>query len=92
MHPITSSQTGHQKSLSQEPYIYECTRPGCGYRIWRDEKAETGEHRFDLKCPKCHSREFRCLGQGDVPETFEVSVPTSILDLDNINPIDLGTN
>ncbi len=21
-------------------YVYECTRPGCGYKIWRDDKGE----------------------------------------------------
>ena len=87
-----AGKTGHHGALTGEPYVYECTRLGCGYRIWRDEKAEAGEHRFDLKCPKCHNREFRCLGKGDVPETFEVGVPTPTLDFDDINPIDLGTN
>ena len=87
----THHETVHHKALREEPYIYECTRPGCGYRIWRDDKAGEGEHRFDLKCPKCHNREFRCLGKGDLPKTFDVIIPTPTIDLDNINPIDLGT-
>src|SRR5258707_134929 len=57
----TISRAGQQQS-SDTTYIFECTRPGCGYRIPREEKAEVGSLRFDLKCPKCHHREFKCLG------------------------------
>jgi hypothetical protein len=91
-HRRSGAEIVHHKALNEEPYVYECTRPGCGYRIWRDDKAGEGEHRFDLKCPKCHNKEFRCLGKGDVPKTFEASIPISTLDFDNMNPIDLGTN
>jgi hypothetical protein len=48
--------------------------------------------RFDLKCPKCHNSEFKCLGTGDLPETFELAVPASTIDFDSINPVDLGSN
>jgi hypothetical protein len=61
----------------------------------REEKAEVGQTRFDLKCPKCHNSEFKCLGKGDLPESsesLELTVPTSMIDFDNINPIDLGSN
>ncbi|OLB68246.1 hypothetical protein AUI06_11535 [archaeon 13_2_20CM_2_52_21] len=87
----TISGTHHQQS-SDATYIFECTRPGCGYRIPREEKAEQGSLRFDLKCPKCHNREFKCLGKGDLPTTFELPVPTTNIDFDNIKPVDLGSN
>src|SRR5712692_5548188 len=87
----TISRTGHQQS-SDTTYIFECTRPGCGYRIPREEKAEQGSLRFDLKCPKCHNREFKCLGKGDLPASFELPVPTTNIDFNNIRPVDLGSN
>src|SRR5216683_2369049 len=65
----TISRTGHQQS-SDTTYIFECIRQGCGYRIPREEKAEQGSLRFDLKCPKCHNREFKCLGMGDLPASL----------------------
>src|SRR5947208_8640109 len=85
----TTSRTPHQQN-SDATYIFECTRPGCGYRIPREERAEQGSIRFDLKCPKCHNREFKCLGKGDLPETFELPVPTTNIDFDSIKPVDLG--
>ncbi len=85
------SRTKRQQS-SDTTYIFECTRPGCGYRIPREEKAELGSIRFDLKCPKCHHREFKCLGKGDLPNSFELPVPTTNIDFDNIRPVDLGSN
>jgi hypothetical protein len=72
-------------------YVFECTRPDCGYRIVREEKFETGKVRSDLKCPKCHNSEFKCLGTGDLPETFELAVPATTIDFDSINPVDLGS-
>ena len=87
----TISRTGRQQS-SDTTYIFECTRPGCGYRIPREEKAELGSLRSDLKCPKCHHREFKCLGKGDLPASFELPVPTTNIDFDNIRPVDLGSN
>src|SRR5260370_16627804 len=87
----TISRTGKQQS-SDTTYIFECTRPGCGYRIPREEKAELGSLRSDLKCPKCHHREFKCLGKGDLPASFELPVPTTNIDFDNIRPVDLGSN
>jgi len=86
----TTSKTHHQPS--DTTYIFECTRPGCGYRIPREEKAETGSLRSDLKCPKCHHREFKCLGKGDLPASFELPVPTTNIDFDSIRPVDLGSN
>jgi len=87
----TTSRTPRQQD-SDATYIFECTRPGCGYRIPREERAEQGSIRFDLKCPKCHNREFKCLGKGDLPETFELPVPTTNIDFDSIKPVDLGSN
>jgi hypothetical protein len=87
----TVSRT-HHKEGSDATYIFECTRPGCGYRIPREEKAELGSIRFDLKCPKCHHREFKCLGKGDLPEGFELSALTTNIDFNNIRPVDLGSN
>src|SRR5690242_7800745 len=87
----TVSRTGHQQ-IGFTTYIFECTRPGCGYRIPREEKAELGSVRFDLKCPKCHHREFKCLGKGDLPASFELPVPTTNIDFDSIRPVDLGSN
>jgi len=87
----TASRTPRQQN-SDATYIFECTRPGCGYRIPREERAEQGSIRFDLKCPKCHNREFKCLGKGDLPETFELPVPTTNIDFDSIKPVDLGSN
>ena len=73
-------------------YVYECTRPGCGYKIWRDDKGEPGQLRNDLKCPKCHHVEFRCLGKGDLPESFQVPIPTNPVDLDAIKASEIGSN
>lgn len=75
-----------------ETYVFECTRPGCGYQIVREEKAEVGETRFDLKCPKCHNTEFKSLGKGDLHPAMELTFPTSTIDFSNINPVDLGSN
>jgi hypothetical protein len=73
-------------------YVYECTRPGCGYKIWRDDKGEPGQMRNDLKCPKCHHIEFRCLGRGDLPESFQVPIPTNPVDFDAIKASEIGPN
>ncbi len=70
-------------------YVWQCTRPGCGYKIWKDGKAETGQVRGDLKCPKCHHVEFRCLGKGDLPESFQVDIPTNALDFDAVKTSEL---
>jgi hypothetical protein len=76
-----------------ETYIFECCRQGCGYRIVREEKAEIGQTRFDLKCPKCHNSEFKCLGKGDLPEEgLGLTIPTPVIDFDNVDPVDLGSN
>ncbi len=82
----------HRQQNSDTTYIFECTRLGCGYRIPREEKAEQGSLRFDLKCPKCHNKEFKCIGKGDLPEGFELHVPTTNLDFESIRPVDLGSN
>ncbi len=87
----TSSRV-HRLQNGDTTYIFECTRLGCGYRIPREEKAEQGSLRFDLKCPKCHNREFKCLGKGDLPEGFELHRPTTNIDFDSIRPVDLGSN
>src|SRR2546422_1534283 len=87
----TTSTIPRQQN-SDATYIFECTRPGCGYRIPREERAEQGSLRFDLKCPKCHNREFKCLGRGDLPASFELPVPTTNIDFENIRPVDLGSN
>src|SRR5438445_13675490 len=73
-------------------YVYECTRPGCGYKIWRDDKGEPGQLRNDLKCPKCHHVEFRCLGKGDLPESFQVPVPTNPVNFDAVGASEIGSN
>src|SRR6267378_5919853 len=73
-------------------YVYECTRPGCGYKIWRDDKGEPGQLRNDLKCPKCHHIEFRCLGKGDLPESFQVPIPTNPVDFDAVRASEIGSN
>ncbi len=99
-HKTTSSKATARKTVSRtrlkqnsdSTYIFECTRLGCGYRIPREESAEQGSLRFDLKCPKCHNKEFKCLGKGDLPEAFELPVPTTNIDFDSIKPVDLGSN
>lgn len=73
-------------------FVYECTESGCGYRIWREDGDEPGHLRFDLKCPKCHHKAFRCLGKGDVPETFEAPPQPAQLDFDTMKPADIGSN
>jgi hypothetical protein len=73
-------------------YLYECTRPGCGYKIVRDEKAEPGQLRSDLKCPKCHHVEFRCLGKGDLPESFQVPIPSNPVNFDAVRASEIGSN
>src|SRR5438128_2297827 len=72
-------------------YVYECTRPGCGYKIWRDDKGEPGQLRTDLKCPKCHHVEFRCLGKGDLPESFQVPIPTNPVNFDAVKGSEIGS-
>ena len=72
-------------------YLYECTRPGCGYKIVRDEKAEPGQLRSDWKCPKCHHVEFRCLGKGDLPESFQVPIPTNPIDFSAVKASEIGS-
>src|SRR2546425_3527159 len=73
-------------------YVYECTRPGCGYKIWRDDKGEPGQLRSDLKCPKCHHVEFRCLGKGDLPESFQVPIPPNPVDFNAVKASEIGSN
>ena len=73
-------------------YLYECTRPGCGYKIVRDEKAEPGQLRGDWKCPKCHHIEFRCLGKGDLPDSFQVSASADAIDFDAMRTSQIGSN
>ena len=73
-------------------YVYECTRPGCGYKIWRDDKGEPGQLRSDLKCPKCHHVEFRCLGKGDLPESFQIPIPPNPVDFNSLKASEIGSN
>src|SRR5207248_9399541 len=81
----TTSRTPHQQN-SDANYIFECTRPGCGYRIPREERAEQGSISFDLKCPKCHNREFKCLRKVNPAETFELTAPPTNIDFDSSKP------
>lgn len=87
-----------QRKSTGITYVFECTRQGCGYQIVREEKADTGKLRFDLKCPKCHNREFKCLGPGDLPTPeleatteFEVSTLSPEIDFDNPGSLKLGS-
>jgi len=98
-HTRKTRASGHETSHGprkhgtvDETYVFECTRLGCGYKIVREEKAEIGQSRFDLKCPKCHNMEFKCLGKGDLPESFELPVSATNIDFDSIRPVDLGSN
>src|SRR5216117_3030015 len=91
----TSSSHSRRKTAAKKDdvtYVYECTRPGCGYKIWRDEKGESGQLRNDLKCPKCHHVEFRCLGKEDLPESFQVPTPTNPVDFDAVKTSEIGSN
>jgi len=36
--------------------------------------------------------EFKCLGKGDLPESFELPVSATNIDFDSIRPVDLGSN
>ena len=89
-----------QRKATGITYVFECTRQGCGYQIVREEKADTGKLRFDLKCPKCHNREFKCLGPGDLPmpelgvttTALEESRPAPELDFDNAGRLNLGSS
>src|SRR5207247_11406514 len=83
--------SGH-RTANVATYVVECARQGCGYRIVREENAEVGQLRSDLKCPKCHNSEFKCLGKGDLPETLELAIPATTIDFDSIRPVDLGSN
>src|SRR2546428_2341529 len=87
-----SRQARNSTKPDEATFVYGCTRPGCGYRIVRDERAEYGQLRFDLKCPKCHHQEFRCLGKGDLPETFNIPIPTTRIDFEAFKTIGLGPN
>ncbi len=88
---IPRRNTGTHKKLEETTYVYECTRADCNYKIVRDEKAERGERRYDLKCPKCHHQEFRCLGPGDLPQEAHVA-PLVELDFGAFKTIGLGAN
>src|SRR5437660_12221457 len=83
----TPSRTPRQQN-SDATYIFECTRPGCGYRIPREERAEQGSIRIEPKCPKCHSKEFKCLGKGELPEASELRVTTTDKDFERIQQVD----
>src|SRR2546425_11058148 len=81
-HKSSSKSGSHskRKTTTQKDdvtYVYECTRTSCGYKIWRDEKGEPGELRSDLKCSKGHHAEFRCLRKSDLPERFQVPIPSN---------------
>jgi hypothetical protein len=94
----TRKTPAHRKSSSASSgvtYVFECTRQGCGYQIVREEKADAGKLRFDLKCPKCHNREFKCLGPGDLTtpeEALGLTLPAPEIDIGSVNPLDLGSN
>ncbi len=81
------------RKIEKATFTFECTRPGCGYRIWREEKDEAGHLRFDLKCPKCHHKVFRCLGKGEPPTNFEapLSEPEQ-LQLVDVNSLGLDSD
>jgi hypothetical protein len=53
---------------------------------------ETGQTRADLKCPKCHHEEFRCLGKGDLPETFTEPLVAVQPDFQAFDSVRLGSN
>ncbi len=78
--------------MNETTYLYECTQPDCNYRIVRDEKAEQGERRYDLKCPKCHHQEFRCMGQGDLNQEQPHHMPLVEVDFGAFKSIGLGAN
>jgi hypothetical protein len=92
--PKTSSRPKRKPTTEKEyvTYVYECTRPGCGYKIWRDDKGEPGQLRNDLKCPKCHHVEFRCLGKGDLPESFQIPIPPNPVDFNSVRASEIGSN
>src|SRR6266849_376388 len=92
--PKTSSHSTRKITTKKEyiTYVYDCTRPGCGYKIWRDDKGEPGQVRNDLKCPKCHHVEFRCLGKGDLPESFQVPISSNPVDFDAVRSSEIGSN
>ena len=97
LHKPSSKTSAHPKrkiTTKKEyvTYVYECTRPGCGYKIWRDDRGKPGELGNDLKCPKCHHVEFRCLGKGDLPESFQVPIPTNPVDFDAVKASEIGSN
>src|SRR5439155_24351951 len=52
----TPSRMPRQQN-SDATYIFECTRPGCGYRIPREQRDEQGSIRFAAECAKCHSKD-----------------------------------
>ena len=87
---VASRKSSGHRTANGATYVFECTRQGCGYRIVREENAEVGQLRSDLKCPKCHNSEFKCLGKGDLPETLELAIPATTIDFDSIRPVDLG--
>src|SRR2546421_3920334 len=91
----TSSSHPKRKTAAKKEdvtYVYECTRLGCGYKIWRDDKGEPGQLRNDLKCPKCHHVEFRCLGKGNLPERLQVTIATKPLDFNAVKASEIGSN
>src|SRR3989442_12637466 len=71
-------------------YVYECTRPGCGYKIWRGDKGVPDGLRRDLKGPKSHHVEFGGFGKGDLPESFQVPVLTNPVHLEALRTLEIG--
>src|SRR5438093_10736209 len=97
LHKASRTSSSHPKTKTAAEkeyvtYVYECTRPGCGYKIWRDDKGEPRQLRSDLKCPKCHHVEFRCLGKGDLPESFQVPIPPNPVDFNAVKASEIGSN
>lgn len=91
--PRTPPRLTTQKKTQDATFIYECVRPGCGYRIWREEKSETGHLRFNIKCPKCHFQVFKCLGrEEDVQNKVPTSQQAATLDFNTSNPVGLESN
>ena len=88
--PHSSSLNPEKLPSSSATFVFECTRQGCGYRTFREERADEGQLRFDIKCPKCHNEEFRCLGKGDYGETSE-SPNNSTFDFDFSQQSPLGS-
>src|SRR2546425_12389997 len=71
--PKTISHSKRKTTTEKEyvTYVYECTRPGCGYKIWRDDKGDRDSLSSTINGPKGNKEKSRVLAKGVSPKAFK---------------------